>query len=87
MNDFSMMYIFFFITSVAAIVLAVLLVVMLAFFIKILNDIKYISGKAKKEADLISEDLSDLHEKVRAGGMKFKYIASFFHNLYKNHKK
>ncbi|HEX9502908.1 MAG TPA: hypothetical protein VF974_01115 [Patescibacteria group bacterium] len=87
MNDFTQMHVFFFIASIAAIIVAVLLAVMISYFIKILRDINYISGKAKKEADLISEDLSELHEKVRAHGMKFRYIISFIRNIYRNHKK
>ena len=87
MSDFTQMHVFFFIASLAAIVLAILLAVMIFFIVKILSDVKYISGKARKEADLISEDLSDLHDKVRAGGMKFRYFMSFLSNLYKHHKK
>ena len=87
MNDFTQMHIFFFIASVAAIVFGILLAVMISLIINILSDIKYISGKARQEADLISEDLSDLHDKVRAGGMKMKYLFSFFSNLYKKRKK
>lgn len=87
MNDFYLMHVFFFITSVSVIVLAILLAVMMAFIIKILVDIKYISNKVKKEADLISEDLSGLRDKIRAGGLRFGYFASFIKNIYKNHKK
>lgn len=87
MNDFSMMHVFFFITSVAVVIFIILLAVVTIFFIKILNDIKYISGKAKKEADLISEDLADLHAKIRAGGARFGYFFGFLKNIFKHHKK
>lgn len=87
MNDFTQMHVFFFITSVAAVVFGILLAVIMVFIVKILQDIKYISNKAKKEADLISEDLSDLRDKVHANGARLKYFLSFFKNIYKNHKK
>jgi len=87
MNDFTQMHIFFFIASVAAVTLAILLAVMISFIIKILNDIRYISGRAREEVDLIADDLSDLHDKVHSGGFKFRYIASLFSNLYKRRKK
>lgn len=87
MDDFAIMHLFFFIASFAAIILAVLFIVMIFFFIQILIDIKYISGKAKKEADFISEDLSELRGKVRAGGFKLRHFVGFIQNIFKHHKK
>ena len=87
MTDFSQMHVFFFISSIATIVLGFLLAVIIVFFIKILNDIKYITGKARTEADLIADDLSNLRGKVRSGGLKLKYFLSFLGSLYKHHKK
>ena len=75
--------VFFFITTVAIIVLSLLLAVLIIYIIKISKDIKYISNKAKNEADLIAEDLSDLRENVKEKGVKLKYLISFFNNLRK----
>jgi hypothetical protein len=86
MTDFTQMHVFFFIASVAAVILTIVLTLVLIYSIKILRDIKHISGKARAEADLISKDLSDLHDSVRSGGAKFKYFLSFLRNIYKHHK-
>jgi len=83
MNDFLKQDIFFFVTTVAVVVLAILLAILIIYIIKISKDVKYISHKAKNEADLISKDLSDLRENVREKGAKLKYFMSFFNNLRK----
>ncbi|MDR3643335.1 MAG: hypothetical protein P4L74_06970 [Candidatus Doudnabacteria bacterium] len=87
MSEFAKMDIFFFITSVAVVVLGLLLAILIIYIIKISRDIKYISQKAKSEADLISQDLSDLRQNVRGGGSKLKYFASFFSGLRNKAKK
>lgn len=86
MNDFYKMDFFFFVTSAAVVVLTLLLGVLIIYIIKISRDIKYISQKAKNEANLISQDLSDLRQNVRDKGAKMKYFWSFFNNLRKKGK-
>jgi uncharacterized protein YoxC len=83
MNEFYKMDVFFFVATVAVVILALLLAVLIIYIIKISRDIKYISQKAKSEADLIAQDLSDLRENVKERGMKMKYLWSFFNNLRK----
>ena len=87
MNEFYKMDIFFFVTTVTVVLLALLLAVLIIYIIKISRDIKYISSKAKTEADLISQDLSDLRQNVRDKGAKMKYFWSFFNNLRNKSKK
>ena len=60
MNTLVKVDIFFFITSVAVVLLTLLLAILIIYIIKISKDVKYISGKAKNEADMISQDLSQL---------------------------
>lgn len=86
MTEFAKMDIFFFITSVAVVLLTVLLAVLVIYIIKISNDIKYISGKAKNEADFIAQDLSELRQNIKDKGAKMKFFYNFFSNL-KNKKK
>lgn len=81
MTEFVKMDVFFFVATIAVVVLALLLAILIIYIIKISRDVKYISQKAKSEADLISQDLSDLRENVRDNGAKLKYFASFFSNL------
>jgi predicted Holliday junction resolvase-like endonuclease len=81
------MDVFFFVTTLAVIILTLLLAVLIVYIIKISKDIKYISKKAKSEADLISKDLSDLRDNVKENGAKLKYFWSFFNNLRNKSKK
>ncbi len=87
MTEFYKMDVFFFIATVAAVVLTVLLAAALIFVIKILRDIKYITRKAKTEADIISGELTDLRENIKSKGAKLKFFSSFFNNIYKKSKK
>jgi len=87
MTEFYKMDVFFFVTTIAVIILTLLLGVLIVYIIKISRDIKYISYKAKNEADLISHDLSDLRQNVKDKGAKMKYFLSFFNNLRNKSKK
>lgn len=87
MNDFYQMHVFFFVTTIAVVLLTIVLAVAAVYIIKILKDIKYISKKAKSEADIISGELSELRQNVKQQGAKLKFFSSFFSNLYKKSKK
>ncbi len=87
MNDFLKQDIFFFVTTIAVVLISIVFLVVLVYLAKILKDIKYISKKAKTEADLITEDLSELRQNIKEKGMAAKHFFSFFSNLYKKHKK
>jgi uncharacterized protein YoxC len=87
MNEFAKMDVFFAVTTAAVIILTAALAVALVYIIKILRDIKYISKKAKSEADIISEELSGLRQNVKEQGAKLKFFSSFFSNIYKKSKK
>ena len=86
MDEFLKQDIFFFVTTVVTVILGILLAVLLFYVIKITRDIKYITKKAKDEAGLIAEDLSELRENVKKEGAKLKYFMSFFNNLKKRRK-
>lgn len=87
MNEFAKMDIFFFVTTIAVVVLTILLAILIIYIIKISKDIKYITRKAKSEADIISGELSELRENVKEQGAKLKFFSSFFSNIYKKSKK
>lgn len=86
MNEIYKSDVFFFITSIAVIVISALLVVLIIYLIKVFRDIKYISNKAKTEADLISQDISELRKNVKDSGTWFKHFSKFLTNLYKKRK-
>ncbi len=81
MNEFLKLDVFFFVTTIAVVILTLLLAVLIVYIIKISKDIKYITKKARGEADLIANDLSDLRQNVKDHGAKMKYFLSFFNNL------
>ena len=87
MDDVLKADIFFFITAIAILVFSVFLAIAFFYAIRILRDIKHISSMAKKESDIISEELSDLREHIKKGGTKVKYFLSFFDKIYKANKR
>ncbi len=87
MSDFLKQDVFFFLTSILVVVLTIVMIVAGYYIIKITKAINYISQKAKKQSDLLAEDLSELRENVKNQGSKFKHFAKFFGGLYKRYKK
>ncbi len=86
MSDFLKQDIFFFITTIAVGILTILIAILIIYIIKISKDVKYISHKAKNEADLISQDLSELRDNIKEKGSHLKHFISFFNNLSKKKK-
>lgn len=80
--------IFFFISSVAAVILTILIGIIAAYLIRILRNVDDISAKAKDEVGLIKEDVADLRQNIRDEGIKVKSFVSFFNKLKgRKHKK
>lgn len=78
--------IFFFITSIAVGFLTILLTIVIIYIVKIIRDIKYISGKAKTQADHISEDFDKLRENLKAQSSTAKSFFNFIGRFVKNKK-
>lgn len=71
--------IFFFITTIIAIILGILLAVVLSYIIKILADIKEISNIARVETTDMAEDIHNIRDEVRSEFRKnSSVIASLF---------
>ena len=87
MSDFMKQDIFFFVTTVAVILLTAVLFILLIYLISISRKVNYIANKAKKETDLIVDDLTQLRQNIRAEGMKLKHFVGFFAGLFKKRKK
>jgi len=69
--------IFFFVTTIAVVVVAILFVAIIIYVLAILNDLHYISGVVRKETNLLAEDLEDIRERVKREG-----ALSLFMNLF-----
>lgn len=78
MNTLIKSDIFFFITSIAVVILTALLCVLVFYLIKVSKDIKYISQKAKSEADNVMADIHNLREGVKQQGQNLKNLLNFF---------
>lgn len=87
MDDILKADIFFFITTIATLVLSVFLAVVFFYTIRILRDVKHISSVAKKESDIITTELSELRENIKSKGTKVKYFLSFFEKIFGGNKK
>lgn len=83
MDSFIKADIFFFITTIAVALVSLVFTVALFYIIGILKDIKYISRKAKEEADLLSADIDDLREHVRDRGATMASTFDFLKNVVK----
>ena len=76
--------IFFYITSVAVVVLTIMLIVLIYFIIRIAENLEYTSKKLREEGDKIIEDVSIIRESIEEQGSRavslFKFIfGSFMH--------
>lgn len=67
---------FFFVTTIAVVVVTLVLVVALSYIIRIASDIKYIASRAKKETDEIADDLKVARETLKTKGKTFATILS-----------
>ena len=73
--------IFFFITSIAIVVLGSFLIVLFIYIIGILRDVKDISHRAKRESELIAEDIAEFRTTVRQQGANIKHIVNFLKKI------
>ena len=73
--------IFFFVTTIAVIVVTIAFTVALVYLIKVLMDIKEISEQVRQETVLFREDLQGLRSEIKQKGFQVKSFVSFFQNL------
>lgn len=75
--------IFFFISSVALVLVAVGVIIALVYVIKILRNVSAVSDKVKEESGEILDDLKSLRGTIKKEGFKLSYIGNFFKRLLK----
>jgi len=81
MNELVQADIFFFITSIAVILVAGLFATLLVYLIKVLRDAKDISHRIKQEMVAIADDLTDLRANLREHGTKLSSLADIIKDL------
>lgn len=79
--------IFFFITSVAVVLVTLLVIVLLMYLVLILKDFRGVSRKVKEETDLIALDINEARAHIRKEGGDLKSTFDFFKNLLPQKKK
>jgi uncharacterized protein YoxC len=70
--------IFFFVTTIAVIVVAAVFAVVGFYFIGILKNVRDISDAVKEETNLIREDIHMAREDIKREGFKLKQLVSLF---------
>jgi uncharacterized protein YoxC len=78
--------VFFFITGFAVILLSLALFVALVYVILVFRKVKEILEVAKRETQLIAEDIDALRSNVKQEGLKMKSFLSFIQSIYKRKK-
>jgi hypothetical protein len=76
--------IFFFITTIAVILITLLLILALAYVVKIVRAFSSIAETLKRESEHVADDIAELRERVREEGEKvsgfWKFATGFFLN-------
>jgi hypothetical protein len=78
MSDFLKQDIFFFITTVAVIVLTLLLGLLLIYLIRIAKTLDEITKRVRQETDIIVDEVGELRAKIKREGIKIRHFAKFF---------
>ena len=82
--------IFFFITTIAIVVVTIAILIALFFFIQILRDVRYTSKRIREETDKIVSDVGDLREFVKREGKRainLKELASGVLRIFQGKKR
>ncbi|MCE9540944.1 hypothetical protein K8R03_00070 [Candidatus Kaiserbacteria bacterium] len=77
MNDFTMMHVFFAVTTLAVLVFSLLACIAAWYVIRILKTVDSFSKAALEEAQQLRADIGQMRATVRAEGFKFKTLARF----------
>lgn len=78
MNDFTMMHIFFTVTTLAVVILTLTLAVLAWYVWRILRTVDTFTQAALDEATMLRADIGELRGTVRREGFKLRYFTRFF---------
>ena len=79
--------IFFFITSIAVIVLSIGAAAVLVYAIRVLRDVDHVAKLVRDESDLIAKDVSQLRESAEKEGVKISRLARLFRKYFNKYIK
>lgn len=75
--------VFFFVTTIAVVVVGIAFTVVLVYLAKILRDVKEVTEQVKEETILFRRDIADLRGDVKKEGFRAQRIFMFFRNFFK----
>lgn len=87
MNNIIHADIFFFISSIATVIITIILSIAGYYVILIVRDAKYISAKLRNATDDLEEKFQEIREQVSEEGRRAKYIVDFFLGRFMEKKK
>ncbi len=87
MNNILQADIFFFISSIATVIVTIILSITGYYVILIVRDAKYITTKLRNATDDLEEKFQEVREQISEEGRKAKYIVDFFLNRFMGKKK
>ncbi len=73
--------IFFFVTTIAVVLLTIILSIIMFYLISILRYVRHISQIAKDQAEEISDDIDDLRSDIKTKGASLASIFDFLGSL------
>lgn len=79
--------IFFFIASIALILVSIIFIIALFYLIKFLRDAKEVMNIIRYEAEMVSEDIESIRDKIHEGNFSLGSIFSLFMKLRKKGRK
>ena len=87
MDEFLKMDIFFFVTTIAVIVLAFFTAFVLWRLERVLKNIEYISGQVAEESADVRQDIAEMRRDIARGKGRIKSLFSFFDKFTKRTSK
>jgi hypothetical protein len=78
--------IFFFVTTIAVVIVAAALTIALIYLAKVLSDVKEITKQVKEETVLFREDVKGLRGDIQREGFRAERFLMFVKNLFKKTK-
>jgi hypothetical protein len=81
MDEFLKMNIFFFVATLATILIAVFAAVVLWRIQRILKNVDYISKQIAIESDMVRQDLAEMRQDVRAGKGRLRSLFGFVRKM------
>lgn len=81
MNPIIQANIFFFITSIAVVLISLLVVVLLIYLVLVIKDFRGVSRRVKQETDLIAMDIDSARAHIKEKGASISSVFDFFKDL------